>query len=145
MVYAPALISVRILVCTTVPIRADQLSELLGPGGEDATVRVVVPALNESALAHWVSDPDEAIDDADAIRKRTIGALVHAGVDATGETGESEPLQAIEDAMGNFSPERILVVLHPEGERKHKEDDLLENIQERFNVPAARAELSGHA
>lgn len=136
---------VRILVCTTVPVDAGQLAELLGADGDTATVRVVVPALNESALAHWVSDPDEAIEDADVIRKRTVAALREAGVDATGETGESEPLQAIEDAMGNFSPERILVVLHHEGERKHKEDDLLENIQERFNVPAERAELTDRA
>lgn len=132
----------RVLVCTTIPISAEQLTELLGADGADATVRVVVPAVNESGLAHWISDPDQAIEDADAIRQRTVAQLRDAGIDATGETGESEPLLAIEDAMGNFSPERILVVLHPEGERKHKEDDLLDDIQKRFNVPAQRAELS---
>lgn len=133
---------VRILVCTTVPVNAGQLDELLGTDGREATIRVVVPAVNESALAHWISDPDEAIGDADAIRKRTVAALRQAGVDAIGETGESDPLQAIEDALGNFSADRILVVLHPEGERKHQEDHLLADIQKRFNVPTERAELA---
>jgi hypothetical protein len=60
----------RVLVLTTEPISAEQLRDALGeePGAGETEVKVVAPALHESALRFCVSDADEAIAKAEEAR-----------------------------------------------------------------------------
>jgi hypothetical protein len=53
-----------------------------------------------------------------------------------GELGDSEPLQAIQDALATFPADRIVLVEHPVGERDYREDgDLPAQARERFGLP----------
>ena len=62
---------------------------------EDAEVMVVAPALQENALHFWLSDADQAIAKAEQVRQASLRQLDSEGVAATGDTGESDPLEAI--------------------------------------------------
>jgi hypothetical protein len=129
----------KLLVLTPEPVDADLLRATLGDEVEGAEVLVVSPATNQSKLAFWVSDPDEAIAEADVAQEETVERLEEGGVDAAGDTGESEPVVALEDALATFAADRIVVFSHPEGERDYREDEGLAGAEERFGIPISHA------
>jgi hypothetical protein len=130
---------VKLLVVTPEPVDAALLRSTLGDEVEGAEVLVISPATNESKLAFWVSDPDEAIAEAGAAQEETVERLEEEGIDAAGDTGESEPAVAIQDALATFAADRIVIFSHPEGDRDYREDDGLADAQERFGVPVTHA------
>jgi hypothetical protein len=133
---------VKLLVVTPEPVDANMLRATLGEEVEGAEVLVVSPATNQSRVAFWVSDPDEAIAEADAAQTETVERLEEEGVDAAGDTGESEPAVAIQDALATFAADRIVVFSHPEGDRDYREDEGLADAEERFGVPVTHALIS---
>jgi hypothetical protein len=130
---------VKLLVVTPEPVDAALLRSALGDEVVGAEVLVISPATNRSKLAFWVSDPDEAIAEAGAAQEETVERLEEAGVDAAGDTGESEPAVAIEDALATFPADRIVIFSHPESERDYREDAGLEDAEARFGVPVTHA------
>ena len=132
---------VRLLVVTPEPVDANLLRATLGEEVRGAEVLVVSPATNRSKLAFWVSDSDEAIHEAEVAQEETVERLEEEGVDAAGDTGESEPAVAIEDALATFDADRIVIFSHT-GERDYREDQGLADAEERFGVPVTHAEIS---
>jgi len=135
----------RLLVLSADPVTAQDVREAVGPDAElplsGAEVLVVSPALNESAVAFWMSDSDEAIVDAREAAAESVAALVGAGADARGITGESEPLLALQDALARFPAELVLIFVRPEDEQRHREDDVAGQARARFDVPIRVATL----
>src|SRR5215216_6250175 len=132
----------KLLVVTPEPVDANALRTTLGEEVEGAEVLVVAPAGNRSKVAFWVSDSDEAIAEAEAAQVETVERLEEEGVDAAGDTGESEPAVAIEDALATFDADRIIVFSHPQGDRDYREDEGLAEASERFGVPLTHALIS---
>jgi hypothetical protein len=130
---------VKLLVVTPEPVDAGMLRATLGDEVEGAEVLVVSPATNTSKVAFWVSDPDEAIAEAEEAQTETVERLEEEGVDAVGDTGESEPAVAIQDALATFRADRIVVFSHPEGDRDYREDEGLADAEARFGVPLTHA------
>jgi hypothetical protein len=130
---------VKLLVLTPEPVDAEMLRSTLGDEVEGAEVLVVSPATNQSKLAFWVSDPDEAIAEAETAQQEAVERLEEQGVDAAGDTGESEPAVALEDALATFPADRIVVFSHPEGDRDYREDKGLAEAEERFGIPLTHA------
>ena len=97
-------------------------------------VLVVTPALN-SPLKHWVSDEDGARAAAQRRLDDSLAKLADAGVQARGEVGDDDPLQAIEDALRTFGADEIIISTHPEGRSNWLERGVVENARERFAVP----------
>jgi hypothetical protein len=97
-------------------------------------VLVVCPALN-SPLRHWASDEDEARVQAQQRLERSLARLADLGVDARGEVGDADPLQAIEDALRTFGPDEIIISTHPPGRSNWLERGVVEAARERFAVP----------
>src|SRR4051794_10884704 len=129
----------KLLVVTPEPVDANALRSTLGDEVEGAEVLVVSPAGHQSKVAFWVSDSDEAIAEADAAQEETVERLEEEGVDAAGDTGESEPATAISDALATFDADRIVVFSHPEGDRDYREDAGLADAEERFGIPVTHA------
>jgi hypothetical protein len=129
----------KLLVLTPEPVDANLLRATLGDEVEGAEVLVISPATNQSKLAFWVSDPDQAIAEADAAQNETVERLEEAGIDAAGDTGESEPLVALQDALATFPADRILIFSHPAGDRDYREDESLADAEQRFGVPVTHA------
>ena len=132
----------KLLVLTPEPVDADMLRATLGDEVEGAEVLVVSPATNQSKLAFWISDPDQAIAEAEAAQTETVERLEEAGIDAAGDTGESEPAVAIQDALATFPADRIVVFSHPEGDRDYREDEGLADVEQRFGIPVTHAVIS---
>ncbi|HWC86307.1 MAG TPA: hypothetical protein VG388_07200 [Solirubrobacteraceae bacterium] len=129
----------KVLVLASEPITADQLRSGLDgsadPSLEDTEIRIVAPALHSSALEFWLSDADEAISKAEAVWRTSVAKLGAEGVDAGGDTGESDPMRAIEDALENFDADRILLFTHPEPEQRYREDLDPAELEQRFGRP----------
>jgi hypothetical protein len=127
----------KLLVLTPEPVDADMLREALGEEVEGAEVLVISPATNESPLAFWVSDSDEAIHEAEVAQEETVERLEEEGIDAAGDTGESEPAVAIEDALATFDADRIGGFSHPDLD--YREAEGLADAEERFGIPVTHA------
>ncbi len=131
----------KLLVVTPEPVDGNLLRATLGDEVEGAEVLVVSPATNQSPLAFWVSDPDEAIYEAEVAQEETVERLEEEGIDAAGDTGESEPALAIQDALATFDADRIVIFSHA-GEKDYREEAGLDDVEERFGVPVTHAEIS---
>jgi hypothetical protein len=133
---------VKLLVVTPEPIDAAFLRETLGDDVRDAEVLVVSPATNQSKVAFWMSDSDDAITEAQTAKTDTVERLTEEGVDAVGQVGESDPAQAVDDALATFAADRIVIFSHPEGDRDYREDEALAAGEARWNVPVTHALIS---
>jgi hypothetical protein len=133
---------VKVLVLTPEPVDAALLESVLGEEVRGAEVLVVSPATNRSKLAFWVSDSDEAIREAQVAQEETVERLEEAGVDAAGDTGESEPALALQDALATFPADRIVVFSHPEGDRDYREDEGLAELERSTGVPITHGVIS---
>jgi deoxyribodipyrimidine photolyase-like uncharacterized protein len=127
----------KLLVLATDPVDADDLRGALdGEEIEGAEVLVVSPAVNESAIAFWVSDSDEAILDAESAAKQTAEALKAEGARVRSTAGESDPLLALQDALTTFKADRVVVFARGDEEaQRYREDDVLGEAERRFGVP----------
>ncbi len=124
--------STRILALVAEPISGDVIKDAVGAErAEDAEVLVVAPALN-SKMRFWASDPDGAIERAGEVAQESAERLDEEGIDAAGDTGESDPLQAIEDALVTFDADEIVLCTRPGGERNWAEEGVVEAARERF-------------
>ena len=102
--------------------------------GRNTHVLVVCPALN-SPLRHWVSDEDDARHAAQSRLDASLGAMRAAGLQAEGEVGDGDPIQAIEDALRTFRPDELVISTHPEGRSHWLERGVVEKARERFALP----------
>jgi hypothetical protein len=134
----------KLLVLTSEAVSAHQLRNAIGadidPG--DAEVMVVAPALQPNPLKFWLSDADEAIARARAVGAETVEKLGAEGVSASVDTGESDPIEAIQDALTTFDADRIVLFTRPGDQQGYREDVDEHELEERFGLPVDRAALS---
>jgi hypothetical protein len=63
-------------------------------------------------------------------------------VPATGDAGESDPSEAIQDALQSFTADRIVMFTHGGDDRRYREDVDPAEIEQRFGVPVEHAVVS---
>ncbi len=133
----------KLLVLTSEPVSARQVRGAVPGEVEtgDVEVMVVAPALQDSAVRFWLSDADEAIAKADEVRRQTVRELDQGGVAASGDTGDSDPEKAIEDALQTFAADRIVIFTHAGSERRYREAVDVEEVRERFGLPVDQATI----
>ena len=102
--------------------------------GAHTKVFVVCPALN-SPVKHWTNEEDQARAAAQHRLNRSLAAIRGVGLEATGEIGDDDPLQAIEDALRTFAPDELIISTHPEGRSNWLERDVVGHARERFALP----------
>jgi hypothetical protein len=126
----------RILVVANETVGGHTLRSLILERSLDVQeqVLVVTPALN-SPLRHWTSDEDDARAAAQDRLDASLAKLEEAGVQASGEVGDGDPVQAIEDALRTFGADEIIISTHPEGRSNWLERGIVEKARERFAVP----------
>ncbi|MCP9484575.1 MAG: universal stress protein [Gaiellaceae bacterium MAG52_C11] len=126
----------RILVIANETLGGTELFEVLRSKAEGVReqVLVVTPALN-SPLRHWASDEDGARVDAQERLDASLARLAREGIEARGEVGDGDPLQAIEDALRTFGADEIVISTHPEGRSNWLERNVVGEAGARFDVP----------
>ena len=102
--------------------------------GRDSKVLVVAPALVDRTHA-WTSDVDPARADAQARLDVSLANLFEAGIEATGEVGDEDPIVAFDDAYRIFGPDEAIISTHTP-ERSHwLEARVVEKARDRFDIP----------
>ena len=125
----------KIIALVSEPISGDVLKSAVGrDAAEEAEVLVVAPALNSKAK-FLTSDPDEAIARAEQVQEETVERLDEEGIDAAGDTGEADPLLALQDALQTYDADEIILCAHGEGSRNWLEEGFVEEARERFGKP----------
>ncbi len=126
----------RVLVVANETVGGAQLLDTIREriAGRTARVLVVCPALN-SPLRHWASDEDDARTRAQERLDASLATMQGAGIQAAGEIGDGDPIQAIEDALRTFRPDELIVSTHPPGRSHWLERGVVEKARERFALP----------
>src|SRR3954453_6168186 len=125
----------KILALVSEPISADALRSAVGPeAASDAEVLVVAPALN-SRRKFFLADPDAAIERADAVQEESVERLDEEGIDAAGDTGEEDPLLALQDALTTFAADEVVLFTHAGGKQNWLEEGLVDEAGSRFDIP----------
>ena len=126
----------RILVVANETVGGTPLRDMIHERSEGVSedVLVVAPALN-SPIRHWASDDDRAREEAEQRLEDSLAGLRKSGINVQGEVGDSEPLQAIEDALRTFGADEIIISTHPEGRSNWLERGVVSKARERFVVP----------
>jgi hypothetical protein len=130
----------HLLIVVTTAIEEPKLLEAIAaaarrgaetPGSSDGPPELLVlaPALNPG-LAHWASDLREARLAAQDRLAVTLAGLAAAGLEARGQVGDTEPIQAIEDELRSYPAQEVLLGTSP-GE----EGDLLDDLRRRLDRP----------
>ena len=134
----------RLLVVTPVALEGGALDERLREhaGGEAETL-VVVPATKLSPLQWLANEEDEARADA----ARAAEATGRASGDATAAvaSGESDPVQAVEDALATFPADEIIVVTQPDADAAWLEGGSASESLRRFELPVTHLVVDGGA
>jgi hypothetical protein len=125
----------RVLVLATVPVPDDVLRDAVGEP-DDADIHVVAPASDISRLDWLTNAEDDARREAAEVAARTANE-----VDGDAEVGDTDPVQALEDALREFPADEVVVAV-PEGEQAEwLEDDAGERARERLGVPIREVAL----
>ena len=126
----------RILVIANETVGGAELMQILRSKSEGVReqILVVCPALN-SQVRTWASDEDGARAEAQRRLDASLSRLRQDGVQARGEVGDGDPVQAIEDALRTFGADEIVISTHPEGRSHWLERNVVGHARERFDVP----------
>jgi hypothetical protein len=127
----------RILVIANETVGGETLRRTIREkaGRADRTEVLVVSPTLMSQLRQWASDVDPARREAQERLDASLALLREGGIDARGEVGATEPLQAIEDALRTFGADEIVISTHPAGSSRWLEDGVVDAARERFAVP----------
>jgi hypothetical protein len=125
----------RILVVANETVAGRALrGEVVRRAGAEADVLVVCPALN-SPLRHWASDEDGARAEAERRLAASLECLADEEVEARGEVGDADPIQAMDDALRTFGADEIVISTHPPGRSNWLEKEVIGRARERYPVP----------
>jgi len=104
---------------------------------EGSELKVVVPIDPGSGLDLVAGDVDDSIAEAEQ-RAADAAADVEGTSEATvvgSESGEADPLLAIEDALATFAAGQIVLVAGAEDESAWSQPALAEEVRDRFGLP----------
>ena len=126
-------------VVTGDPLGPEPLREIR-PDGDSARsaqidLRVVVPAVEASAFQHTLGDVDGPKREAEARLGRVLEELRANGIEATGEVGDPDPIQAAKDALLTAPTDEIVIFEHEDEQARWFEEGLLERAETGLDPP----------
>jgi GABA permease len=125
----------RLLVVANKTVASSVLGQAVRAfADDDAEVLVIAPVLN-SRLGFWSSDDRHARRRAQERVDSCLHALRAAGIEAEGSIADADPLLAIDDALGVFAADAIVLATHPDGRSSWLERDIVNRARARFPCP----------
>jgi hypothetical protein len=103
------------------------------------SVSVVAPTL-ESKLGLLTED-QRGYDEASQRLETTLAALEDAGLEAHGQVGPPDPLQAADDGLREFAANEIVFVTHPEARTNWLEEGVVAMAESRYFQPVRHVDL----
>jgi hypothetical protein len=106
-------------------------------------LRVVVPAVEANAFQHTLGDIDEPRKEAEERLRATLELLRANGVEAVGEVGDPDPVQAAQDALLKAPADEVLIFEHEDGQSRWFEEGMFERAQAGLEPPLRMIVLHG--
>ena len=127
----------HILVVTTAPVEGEALRDrvLEHAGDGDPEVKVVATASDLSPLDWLANDEDDARAEAEARAERVGSAVAPEADQVEAEVGDTDPVQAIEDALRTFPADELVLVTRKEDDAGWLEEGTADEALARFNLP----------
>lgn len=126
-------------IVTGDPIGAEPLREIHPRGapdqGGEVDLRVIVPAVEANAFRHTLGDIDEPKREAEARLGRVLKELRANGIEAAGEVGDPDPVQAAQDALLKAPADEIVIFEHEQAQARWFEEGLLEKAEAGLEPP----------
>ena len=124
----------RVIVVPTASIPDELLQTVVrAHAGTDAEIHVVAPASNISRLDWLTNAEDGAREEAQALADDTAETVPTENVEAL--VGDSDPLQAIEDALRTFPADEVIIITMPDESGSWLESGAGEEARRRFALP----------
>jgi hypothetical protein len=127
----------RVIAIVTDDLHGSEPAEQIqqNADGDGIEVRMVVPAVEASPFRHTMGDIDEPKQQAAERLERNLKVLRDGGIEANGEVGDPDPVQAAQDALLKAPADEVLIFEHAEGETEWYENGLYERAQESIEPP----------
>ena len=97
--------------------------------GEPVELRIVVPAVEAGPLKHTLGDIDEPREQAKKRLEVSLRNLSAAGVEASGEIGDPDPVQAAQDALLKAPADEVLFFEYEQDQQRWFEGGLFEQAK----------------
>jgi hypothetical protein len=134
-------------IVTDDPIGSEPLREVSargdGNGGGGVDLRVIVPAVEANALRHALGDVDEAKREAEDRLERVLEELRANGIEAAGEVGDADPIQAAQDALLKMPTDEIVIFERDPTQARWFEGGLMERAEAGLDPPLRMVVLHG--
>jgi hypothetical protein len=98
-------------------------------------LRVVVPAVEANPLRHTLGDIDEPREEAEKRLRATLELLHRNGVEASGEVGDPDPVQAAQDALLKAPADEVVIFEHEDGQSRWFEEGLFDRAKAGLEPP----------
>jgi hypothetical protein len=132
----------RVIVVPTAAVSDALLQSVVwAHAGQDAEIHVVAPASNISRLDWLTNAEDDARGDASELAENTAVAAPTENVEAT--VGDSDPLQAIDDALRVFPADEVIIITLPDESAAWLETGAGEEAKRRFAIPVTHLIANG--
>jgi hypothetical protein len=129
----------KLLVVATAPVEPGSLRDAVREyAGDETEIHVLAPASDVSPLQWLASDEDKAREKAAKVASAAAESVEPEASRTGAEVGDTDPVQAIEDALRTFPADEVLVVTRPEDDASWLEQDSAQEARERFGVPVTR-------
>lgn len=103
--------------------------------GARATLHIVVPAVEATAFRHVLGDIDEPNQEAEERLRASLASLRESGIEASGEVGDPDPVQAAEDALLKAPADEVLIFEREAQQARWFEEGLFEKAQAAIEPP----------
>jgi hypothetical protein len=130
-------VSRRILVVTTAPVDGGALRDrvLEHAGNGQAELKVVATASDLSPLDWLANAEDDARTEAESRAVEVGHAVAPDAESVEAEVGDSDPVQAIEDALRTFAADELVLVTRKDDDAGWLEEGTASEALARFNLP----------
>ena len=127
----------RILVVTTAPVEGGALRDrvLEHAGNGQVELKVVATASDLSPLDWLANDEDDARAEAESRAVEVGHAVAPEAESVEAEVGDSDPVQAIEDALRTFPADELVLVTRKDDDAGWLEEGTASEALARFNLP----------
>jgi len=126
----------RLLAIVTDPLNGHEpIDELCRDDADGVEVRVIVPKVPETRFRDLMGDVDEPAHHAEDVLDASLRALRRAGILASGQVGDSDPVLAAQDALREAPADEVLIFEHGADRAPWFEDGLFQRAQEELEPP----------
>jgi hypothetical protein len=103
--------------------------------GDGSEVRIVVPAVEATSFRHTLGDIDEPRVEAEERLRAALEELGRHGVEASGEVGDPDPVQAAQDALLKAPADEVLIFERESEQARWFEEGLFDRAQAALEPP----------